>query len=185
MSDFVRLYGLQLARLLCPWNFPGKNTRVSCHFLFQGSSRPRARDQTWIICIAGRFFTVWATREAHAHFILPDKYSRYFWDLASILISGTNFVGGFLPTLGRSIVTPLNLCLGWYLFGKLKALVSKLLMVSKKHWSLSLKERIQSSLFRFLSRQCLCQREECKGHLNPVPSPFIPAMRPRKTWMKS
>ena len=26
---------LQLARLLCPWNFPGKDTRVGCHFLFQ------------------------------------------------------------------------------------------------------------------------------------------------------
>ena len=23
-------------RLLCPWDFPGKNTRVSCHFLLQG-----------------------------------------------------------------------------------------------------------------------------------------------------
>ena len=23
------------ARLLCPWNFPGKNTGVGCHFLFQ------------------------------------------------------------------------------------------------------------------------------------------------------
>ena len=23
-------------RLLCPWNSPGKNTRVSCHFLLQG-----------------------------------------------------------------------------------------------------------------------------------------------------
>ena len=21
---------------LCPWNFPGKNTRVGCHFLLQG-----------------------------------------------------------------------------------------------------------------------------------------------------
>ena len=27
-----------------------------------GSSRPR--DQTWVSCIAGRFFTIWATREA-------------------------------------------------------------------------------------------------------------------------
>ena len=25
-----------VARLLCPWNFPGKNTRVGCHFLLQG-----------------------------------------------------------------------------------------------------------------------------------------------------
>ena len=24
------------ARLLCPWDFPGKNTRVGCHFLLQG-----------------------------------------------------------------------------------------------------------------------------------------------------
>ena len=24
------------ARLLCPWDFPGKNTAVSCHFLLQG-----------------------------------------------------------------------------------------------------------------------------------------------------
>ena len=23
-------------RLLCPWNFPGKNTGAGCHFLFQG-----------------------------------------------------------------------------------------------------------------------------------------------------
>ena len=28
----------------------------------RGSSQPR--DQTWVSCIAGRFFTVWATREA-------------------------------------------------------------------------------------------------------------------------
>ena len=27
------------------------------------SSQPR--DQTWVSCIAGRFFTIWATREAH------------------------------------------------------------------------------------------------------------------------
>ena len=28
----------------------------------RGSSQPR--DQTWVSCIAGRFFTIWATREA-------------------------------------------------------------------------------------------------------------------------
>ena len=25
-----------ITRLLCPWNFPGKNTGVGCHFLLQG-----------------------------------------------------------------------------------------------------------------------------------------------------
>jgi len=29
-------HGLQSARLLCPWDFPGKNTGVGCHFLLQG-----------------------------------------------------------------------------------------------------------------------------------------------------
>ena len=29
-------HGLEPARLLCPWHFPGKNTRVGCHFLLQG-----------------------------------------------------------------------------------------------------------------------------------------------------
>ena len=28
----------QHVRLLCPWDFPGKNTRVGCHFLIQGIS---------------------------------------------------------------------------------------------------------------------------------------------------
>ena len=27
---------LEPARLLCPWNSPGKNTGVGCHFLLQG-----------------------------------------------------------------------------------------------------------------------------------------------------
>ena len=29
-------HALQPARLLCPWDFPGKNTGVGCHFLLQG-----------------------------------------------------------------------------------------------------------------------------------------------------
>ena len=36
MSHFLQPHGLQPARLLCPWDFPGKNTRVGCHFLVQG-----------------------------------------------------------------------------------------------------------------------------------------------------
>ena len=29
-------HSLQTARLLCPWDFPGKNTGVGCHFLLEG-----------------------------------------------------------------------------------------------------------------------------------------------------
>ena len=35
MSDSLRPHGLQPTRLLCPWDFPGKNTGVGCHFLLQ------------------------------------------------------------------------------------------------------------------------------------------------------
>ena len=36
VSDTLRPHGLEPARLLCPWDFPGKNTEVGCHFLLQG-----------------------------------------------------------------------------------------------------------------------------------------------------
>ena len=35
MSDSFWPHGLQPARLLHPWHFPGKNTGVGCHFLLQ------------------------------------------------------------------------------------------------------------------------------------------------------
>ena len=36
MSSSLRPYGLKPPRLLCPWDFPGKNTGVGCHCLLQG-----------------------------------------------------------------------------------------------------------------------------------------------------
>ena len=35
LSNSVWCYGLQPARLLCPWNSPGKSTRLRCHTLLQ------------------------------------------------------------------------------------------------------------------------------------------------------
>ena len=35
MFDSLQLHGLQPVRLLCPWDFPGRNTGVGCHFLLQ------------------------------------------------------------------------------------------------------------------------------------------------------
>ena len=36
VSDSLQPHRLQPARLLCPWNFPGKNTGVGCHALLHG-----------------------------------------------------------------------------------------------------------------------------------------------------
>ena len=38
VSNSLPPHGLQPARLLYPWNFPGKNIGAGCHFLFQGIS---------------------------------------------------------------------------------------------------------------------------------------------------
>ena len=37
VSNSLRPHRLCPARLLCQWNFPGKNTGVGCHFLLQGN----------------------------------------------------------------------------------------------------------------------------------------------------
>ena len=37
VSNSLQPHGLQHARLLCPWDFPGKNTGVDCHLLIQGT----------------------------------------------------------------------------------------------------------------------------------------------------
>ena len=70
-------------RLLCPWNFSGKNIEVRCHFLFQGSSWHR--DQTHVYCIGRRILYHYATWVVafkghcsfHVHISsIPEKYGR-------------------------------------------------------------------------------------------------------------
>ena len=54
----LRHYGLQPARLLCPWDFPGKSTGVGCISSSRGSSPPRVRSHvSCISCITCVFFT--------------------------------------------------------------------------------------------------------------------------------
>ena len=54
-------------RLLCSWDSPGKNTRVGCHSLLQGIFPTQGSNQ--VSRIAGRFFTVWASREAQVKWL--------------------------------------------------------------------------------------------------------------------
>ena len=58
MYDSLRPHGLQPTELLCPWDFPGKNTAIS---FSRGTSQPR--DRTQVSRIVGRRFTIWATLE--------------------------------------------------------------------------------------------------------------------------
>ena len=77
VSDSLRPHGLQLTRLLCPWDFPGKDTGVGCHFFSRESSQPR--DQTQVSCTAGRFFTEWATSNDDNNHWQPKKNLFHGW----------------------------------------------------------------------------------------------------------
>ena len=61
---------------------PGKNTGVGCISFSRGSSPPR--NQTWVSCIAGRFFTNWGTRNAHLYTV-PVGYETEDQSLFSAL----------------------------------------------------------------------------------------------------
>ena len=62
VSKSTTPWTLQPARLLCPWNSPGKNTGVGCHFLLQGifptqglnTGLPHCRPILYYLCHQGR-----------------------------------------------------------------------------------------------------------------------------------
>ena len=61
VSDFLQPHGLQSTRLFYTWNSQARKLEWVGIPFSRGSSRPCY--QTWVSCITGRFFTVWATRE--------------------------------------------------------------------------------------------------------------------------
>ena len=67
-------------RLLCLWDFPGKNTEVGCHFVLQWTFPPR--DQTcisYVSCIIGRFFLTWVIGETQAYCCWTNSVKRYLY----------------------------------------------------------------------------------------------------------
>ena len=93
VPNSLQSHGLQHARLLCTWNFPGKNTAVDSHSFSRGSSQPR--DQTSVLAspaLTGRFFTTSATWETphHVHqlFINHSTDTEYLVRIRPILVLG-------------------------------------------------------------------------------------------------
>ena len=63
--------------------FPGKNTRMGCHFLLQGVFLTQYHTQvSWI---ADGFFTDWATRETHELSGKPIIYNKYMYISESLV----------------------------------------------------------------------------------------------------
>ena len=66
-SNFLQLSGLFPTRLLCPCNFPGKNTGEGCHFLLQGTLPDPEMEPEYLAspALEGGFFTTSATWETN------------------------------------------------------------------------------------------------------------------------
>ena len=66
VSDSLRPHGLWPARLLSPWDSPGKNTGVSCHAFLQRIFLTQGIESASLVspALEGRFFTTSTTWEA-------------------------------------------------------------------------------------------------------------------------
>ena len=78
MSDSLQPRGQQPARLLHPWNFPGKNAGVSSHFFLPGDLPNPGMEPVSLESpeLAGGFFYYHATWKAHYQRISEEHNSR-------------------------------------------------------------------------------------------------------------
>ena len=102
VSDSLQPYGLQPARLLCPWDFPGKNTGVGCHALLRGIFLTQGVEPVSLAspALAGGFFTTRATWEAlphsRQHICLEKRILKVFIMLLFITVkNGEMLIGNF------------------------------------------------------------------------------------------
>ena len=80
----LRPYGLQPPRLLCPWDFSGKNTGMGCHFFLQGIFPTQGLNTRLLQFHIGRQILYHlATREAHEppKRQPPDAKSKPFFSM--------------------------------------------------------------------------------------------------------
>ena len=103
VSSSLQSHRLSPVRLLCPWTYLGKNTRVGTYSLLQGIFL--TKDRTRVSRISeGRFFTIWGTRQAPC-----NSQIGVLWDLfLKLLQNETDFLSSQLAC--RS-----HLCLHFFL----------------------------------------------------------------------
>ena len=101
--DSLLPYGLWPTRLLCPWDSPGKNTGVSCHFLLQLSH----------ISHVLLFATLWTAAHQAP---LSMRFSRQkYWTGCPA------FLQGIFPTLGIEPTSFTVSCTGKQVFFTISA----------------------------------------------------------------
>ena len=71
-------HGLQPAKLLCPWDFPGKNTGVGCHFLLQGISLTQGLDLRLLTVISSVPLPILVTGEVLGYSLNKGMTMRHW-----------------------------------------------------------------------------------------------------------
>ena len=80
VSDSLWHHALWFTRLLCPWDFPGKNTGVGCHFLLQWNFPTQGSNPH--LLLGRQILYHWATRESLIYWYQVNFYPvlyLYFW----------------------------------------------------------------------------------------------------------
>ena len=70
VPDSLPSHGLQPARLLCLWDFPGKDTEVICHFLFQEIFLTQGSNPGLLHC---RQIPYWLSYQGSLHVLIQIK----------------------------------------------------------------------------------------------------------------
>ena len=80
ISDSLQPHGLQPIRLLCPWDFPSKDTIVDCHFLLHGIFLAQGLN----LCLLGHLH--WQTDSLPlSHLGSPSNYGEHQTYFSSVL----------------------------------------------------------------------------------------------------
>ena len=79
-----------LTRLLCPWDSPGKNTGMGCHFILHGIFPTQGLNLCLLFC--RRILYHWAIWEATHTWLGIQKYLLNYCPFSEILAVGPRFV---------------------------------------------------------------------------------------------
>ena len=105
VSDSLQPHGLWPARLLCPWNFPGRNTGWVDISSSRGSFHPRDRTHiSYISCTGSRFFTTEPPGKPYQP-VHPPKWALRTLNIFNICVPHSLITSITTGTLSASVFT--------------------------------------------------------------------------------
>ena len=112
MSDSFATPWTIATRLLCPWDFPGKNTGVDCHFLLQ-RNLPDPEIKPTSPALAAGFFTTEPLGKPSASHRTPQRPLQVLMKTTIFLLFLSNLVKTFwCPNLTLEILN-YHIIMGW------------------------------------------------------------------------